>query len=506
MAKILEIKNISKKYGTAYANKGISITIESGKVYSLLGENGAGKSTLMNMLYGLTEPTEGEIFIDGKKVGKFSPKRAIANGIGMVHQHFKLIPTLTVLENIALSVDKSSSFWVKNKEIEKNVLELSARYGFKIDPYKKIADLSVGQQQRVEIIKAIYHDCRVLILDEPTAVLTPSETKELYTIIERFKKEDKSVIFISHKLNEVMYVSDEICVLRSGELVATRIKEETTIPELTALMVGKDVEVNKRVEQATPGETVLKIENLTVNSKKGHIAVNQLSLEVRAGEIYGIAGVDGNGQSELVEVIAGLRKCQDGSIYILGDETTNTSSTEILKKPISHIPADRQHMGIMMDKSLIENLVLYDYRDEKYCNKGFVNWKKAYKHGEDMVAKYNVKTSGLKEEIKYLSGGNQQKAVVARELEKSPRLLLAIHPTRGVDIGAIEFIHEEIVKVRDEGCAVLLVSTELEEVLALSNKIGVIYEGEILGELINENIDIDLIGQYMAGVAEIQKC
>ena len=481
MANMLELRNISKIYGRSYANKNINLSVEAGKVYCLLGENGAGKSTLMNVLYGLTQPDGGEIYIDGKEVSVSSPKDAISYGIGMVHQHFMLIPALTVVENIILAMDEKKGLFVDKKGV---------------------ADLSVGQQQKVEIVKAIYRDCRLLILDEPTAVLTPKETEELYVIIDQFKKENKSVIFISHKLHEVMHVSDIISVLRNGENVATLNKCDTNENELAAHMVGKKVNFVVEKEQAHTGDTVLEISDLKVKGKKGNMAVDGLSLKVRAGEIYGIAGVDGNGQSELIEAIAGLTKSQGGNIRILGQDMTNQTPGKILKQGVSHIPADRQHMGILMQQSLFRNLILYDYNDPKFKKGIFMDWKKESEHAKGMVEKYNVKTPSLSLNIGYLSGGNQQKAVVARELEKEPKLLLAVHPTRGVDIGAIEFIHKEIVKARDKGCAVLLVSTELDEVMALGDRIGVIYEGKILGEMERKDATVDKIGMYMAGMSD----
>lgn len=502
MANMLELKNISKIYGRSYANKDINLSVEAGKVYCLLGENGAGKSTLMNVLYGLTQPDAGEIYIDGKKVSITSPKDAIHHGIGMVHQHFMLVPALTVVENIILVMDGQKGLLIDRKKVAEHVREISEKYGFHIDPYMKVSDLTVGQQQKVEIIKAIYHECRLLILDEPTAVLTPKEIEELYVIIEQFKNENKSVIFISHKLHEVMHVSDVISVLRNGENVAILNKEDTNENELAAHMVGKPVSFVTEKEKAQPGETVLEIDNLKVKGKKGNYTVDGLSLKVRAGEIYGIAGVDGNGQTELIEAITGLCRAEAGSIKILGKDMSNHMPGDILDCGVSHIPEDRQHVGILMQQSLLNNLVLYDYHDPQYHKGAFIDWKKEEEHARQMVEKYNVKTPSLRLNIGYLSGGNQQKAVVARELEKHPKLLLAVHPTRGVDIGAIEFIHKEIVKARDNGCAVLLVSSELDEILDLGDSIGVIYEGKIIGEMEREAATVEKIGMYMAGITE----
>ncbi|MFV0464595.1 MAG: ABC transporter ATP-binding protein [Lachnospiraceae bacterium] len=503
MAKImLELKNITKKYGGLYANREINLSVEEAQVYCLLGENGVGKSTLMNVLYGMTKPDEGAIFIDGKQVEINSPNDAIRYGIGMVHQHFMLVPALTVIENIILATDNRKSVFLDRKKAVKRIREISEQYGFKIDPNLKISELTVGQRQRVEIVKAIYHDCRLLIMDEPTAVLTPNEIQELYKIIQKFKDENKSVIFISHKLQEVMYVSDKISVLRNGENVATLDKSETNEQELAAHMVGKEVcfVVNKKPAEFK--ETVLAVEDLKVPSIKGNVAVKAMNFQVRAGEIYGIAGVDGNGQSELVRAISGLCRAEKGKITILGDDMINHTPGEILSHGVSHIPEDRQQMGILMKDSLLNNLIMHDIiaPASKEKKRRFIDWKAEEALASDMVTKYNVKMPHLKINIENLSGGNQQKAVVARELEKKPKLLLAVHPTRGVDIGAIEFIHKEIVEARDNGCAVLLVSTELDEIMALSDTIGVIYEGQMIGEMDRNDATIEKIGMFMAGV------
>ncbi|MFA9463406.1 MAG: ABC transporter ATP-binding protein [Velocimicrobium sp.] len=502
MAKMLELNKITKSYGGFFANKDITLNINKGEVYCLLGENGAGKSTLMNVIYGLTKPDYGEIKMDGNVINITSPKDAIAYGIGMVHQHFMLIPALSVVENIILAMDDKKRVFIDKKAVAERIGTICGRYGFKIDPYKKVSELTVGQQQKVEIVKAIYHECNLLILDEPTAVLTPIETEELYVIIEQLKTENKSVIFISHKLHEVMKVSDKITVLRNGENVATLNKEETNEDELAAFMVGKPVCFVVEKQAASYGDCVLAVEELCVKGKKGNDIVNHLNLEVRAGEIYGVAGVDGNGQSELIEAITGLTRVESGVVNIRCKDMTNKEPRAVLNCGVSHIPEDRQNVGIFLKKSLMKNLIFYDYNKSEYKRGIFIDWKKEEKHAADIVEKYNIKTPGLYIPIGYLSGGNQQKAVVGRELEKKPNLLLAVHPTRGVDIGAIEFIHKEIIKARDNGCAVLLVSTELDEILALSDTIGVIYEGKILGKMKREDATVEKIGMYMAGVEE----
>lgn len=499
MAPLLELKNISKYFFGFCANHEISMTVEPGKVYGLLGENGAGKSTLMNILYGLEQPDEGTIHIDGKPERISSPKAAISKGIGMVHQHFMLIPTLTVTENVILAMDGNRRLFLDKKSVAKRIGELSKRYHLQIDPHAKVEDLTVGQQQRVEILKAIYKDCRLLILDEPTAVLTPKEIEELCGMICHFKSEQKSIIFITHKLNEVMRVSDSICVLRGGEKVAQISADSTSQQELAALMVGKAVTFRVEKETRTPGKEVLSVRHLAVKHKNGRRAVDDLSLRVREGEIYGIIGVDGNGQPELVQAITALTKIESGSVEILGQDVTRAEPKQVLDCGVSHIPEDRQHMGIAMRRTVADNLLLYNYKNRELKTGIFLDWKKMRRFAEAMVKKYNVKVPNLQMEIRYLSGGNQQKAVVAREMEKEPKLLLAVHPTRGVDIGAIEFIHKQIVEARNRGCAVLLVSTELEEVLSLSDRIGVIYEGKILGEMDQSHVDIEKIGMLMAG-------
>ncbi len=506
MAEILRLEGISKKFGDTYANKDINLRVETGKVYSLLGENGAGKSTLMNILFGLYEADSGKIFVDGKEVKIRSPRDAIRLGIGMVHQHFMLVPALTVVENLVLAANEGSRLLTNARRVAKHIQEISQKYGLQIDPYRKVADLSVGQQQRVEIIKAIYHDCRVLILDEPTAVLTPQETEELYAIIERFQSENKSVIFISHKLNEVMHVSDVISVLRNGEIIATRRKEETDKQELARLMVGAQVKLAVEKAAAPCGEEVLRIENLRVRGRRGNLAVDGLNLVVHAGEIYGVAGVDGNGQREMVEAVTGLSRVEAGSVHILGKDLTNHTPGQVLQCGVAHIPEDRQNVGILMQDSLLKNLVLYDTNKPEYKTHRLIDWKKESAHAQQMIEKYGIKTPGLSTQIKYLSGGNQQKAVVARELEKHPKLLLAVYPTRGVDIGAIAFINREIVKARDAGCAVLLISAELDEIMNLSDRIGVMYGGRIIGEMNQAEATTEKIGMLMAGVQEEQAC
>lgn len=497
----LMLVNIVKIYPGTIANNNVNLKVREGEVHALLGENGAGKSTLMNILYGLTEPNEGDIVFEGTQVHIQSPKDAIATGIGMVHQHFMLIPALTVVENIILGMDDTRKVALDTKGVADRILELSKKYNLAVDPYARISDLTVGQQQRVEIVKALYKECRLLILDEPTAVLTPQEIEQLFLIIRQLKAENKSVIFITHKLGEVMAVCDRITVLRAGETVGTVKTSETNPRELAQMMVGKEVlfEVDKK--DSAQGEVVLDVEHLTVRNKDVP-AVSDLSLRVHAGEIYGIAGVDGNGQSELVRAITALKKKTGGTVTICGRDVTKGSSRDVLDCQVAHIPEDRQNVGVVMGMSIKENMLLHDYKKKEYKKNGLLDWKRIAAHAQELIQKYNIKTPGEEEPITALSGGNQQKVVVARELETHPKLMLAVHPTRGVDVGAIEFIHKQIVAARDEGCAVLLISTELDEILSLSDRIGVIYEGKILGEMAREEAEIGRIGLLMAGHCE----
>lgn len=494
----IEVKDITKRYPGVVACDHISIKFDRGEVHTLLGENGAGKSTLMNVLYGLAKPDEGQILVDGKPVTINSPKDAIACGIGMVHQHFMLIPTLTVLENIVLSADEKDVF-IKEKDLAKKITDIADRYGLAIDPYAKVSTLTVGQQQRVEIIKALYKKCDLLVLDEPTAVLTPQETKELFVAIRNLTAEDKAVIFISHKLNEVMEISKKITILHLGKVVGDVFASETNSKELASMMVGKNISFEIPKGEQKLGDTVLEVDNLHAKNVKGVETVCGLSLKVRAGEIYGIAGVDGNGQSEFIKAVAGLIDKTEGTVKIKGVDVTNETPRNILNHNVAHIPEDRQGMGVCMNMSIKHNIILDTFYSGQFGTGLIMNWKQAQKKAEEVVEIYGVKTNNIENPFSSLSGGNQQKAVVGRELDKNPELLLCVHPTRGVDIGATQYIREQIVKARDRGCAVLLISTELDEILAISDRIGVIYEGEILGEVDRKDANIEHIGLLMAG-------
>ncbi len=497
---LLKLTNINKTFPPSnHANKDICLEVAKGEVLALLGENGAGKSTLMNILYGILQPDNGCIHLNGKECAIKNPKHAIAHGIGMVHQHFMLVKPITVVENIILATDDDHKIMMDTKQVADNVLALSEKYHLQVDPYAKVQDLTVGQQQRVEIIKALYKECDLLVLDEPTAVLTPQETEELFLVIDQLIKSGKSVIFISHKLNEVMRISNRVTVLRGGKVVGTVQTAETDKQQLAELMVGKKVLLQVEKEEKEAGDVVLSVKDLQVKGATGSMAVKGLSLDVRAGEIYGLAGVDGNGQSELIKSIMALLPKVGGTVHICGEDASQYSSRKVLDIGVGHIPEDRHGFGVIMDMSIKQNMMMHIYRQEEFCKHGFMNWNKITDYANRLVEEYDVRPPNSEAVFSSLSGGNQQKVVVARELDKKPSLLIAMHPTRGVDVGSIEFIHKQIVKARDAGQAVLLVSTELEEVMSLSDRIGVVFAGKIMGELDAKTATVEQIGLLMAG-------
>ena len=503
MSNLLEFKNISKTFPpSTYANTDVCLTVQRGEVHALLGENGAGKSTLMNILYGLYQPDCGEIIISDQACKIKSPKDAIAQGIGMVHQHFMLVNPLTVWENIILATDDGAGLTLDETGVSGKILSLSEKYHLQVDPSAIVADLTVGQQQRVEIIKALYKECDLLVLDEPTAVLTPQETEELFVVIEELLRANKSVIFITHKLGEVMRISNRITVLRAGKVVGTVNTCDTNPQQLAEMMVGKKVLLHVEKEAKEPGNLVLDVKDLVVKGPAGRNAVDKLSLQVHAGEIYGIAGVDGNGQSELIKGITALLPKEGGTVSINSEDVSRFSPRRVLEKGVAHIPEDRQGFGVIMELSVKENMVLHTYRKPVISKKGFMNWQKIEEYANRLIKDFDVRPTDGNTPFRSLSGGNQQKVVVARELDKQPDLLIAMHPTRGVDIGSIEFIHKQIVAARDKGQAVLLVSTELEEVMSLSDRIGVIYEGQIVGEMAGADASEERIGMLMAGAKE----
>lgn len=498
--KVIEMKNITKKFGNFTANNSINLTIHKGEVHALLGENGAGKTTLMNVLYGLYQPTSGEIYIEGEKVRVSDPNVAIQKGIGMVHQHFMLVEPFTVAENIILGMEKTKSLGrLDMKKAIKEVAELSKRYGLHVDPNAKIHEISVGMQQRVEILKALYRGADILILDEPTAVLTPQEIKDLIDIIHNLTIEGKSIIIITHKLKEIKLVADYCTIIRRGKHIDTVDVSKTTEDELASKMVGREVSFKVDKEDKKTGNTVLKIEDLVVKDSRGVSAVDGLCLEVKEGEILGIAGVDGNGQSQLIEAITGLREVESGNVYINSKDITNKTPREIIESGVSSIPEDRQKRGLILDFSVAENMILENYNKKPFSKRGILDYSKIKQFALELIEKFDVRPE--REDIKAgaLSGGNQQKVIIAREVTNDPDLLIATQPTRGLDVGAIEYVHKSLVEQRDKNKAVLLVSFELDEVMNVSDRIAVIYEGKIVGVLDAKEADENTLGLMMAG-------
>ncbi len=503
----LEVKHITKRFPGVVANDDVNLTLYKGEILALLGENGAGKSTLMNIIYGLYKPTEGEIYVNGKKAEMHNPKDAIALGIGMVHQHFQLVPVMTVAENIMLgaeSVKKNGLLDIK--KVAREITELSHRYHLDVDPYATVEDLPVGVQQRVEIIKALYREAEILILDEPTAVLTPQEIEGLFEIMKRLQKQGKSIIFISHKLKEVLYISDRIVVLRNGKVVGETTPAEATQEKLAAMMVGREVILTVDKKPARPGDVVLEVKNLRAKSDLGDEALRGVSFQVREGEILGVAGVQGNGQTELVEVITSLKKAEGGQVIINGEDMTNASPRAITQKgQSSHVPEDRHAYGMVATYSVADNLVLNTYNLPPFAKGITVNRPAIIEHAEKLIQEFDVRTPSPHTMAGSLSGGNQQKMVVAREFSRPIKLLIAAQPTRGIDVGSIEFIHNQIVAKRDEGVAVLLVSSELDEIMSLSDRIAVMYKGEIIDIVPREEATRENIGLLMAGVKRGEK-
>ena len=495
----LELRGITKRFPGVVANDRIDFDLRRGEVHALLGENGAGKSTLMNVLYGLYHPDEGEIRIGGEPVKMSSPKDAIAQGIGMVHQHFMLIPVMTVAENIVLGNEPRREGAILDLKAAGNrVRELSERYGLAVDPRARIQNISVGRQQRVEILKALYRDAEILILDEPTAVLTPQEASELFAVLRSLTDEGLSIIFISHKLNEVLSIADRITVLRRGKRVETLPSKDATEEGLAKLMVGREVLLRVDKTAPNPGEPLLRIEDLAVADDRGLEAVRGVSLEVRAGEIVGIAGVDGNGQTELIDAITGLRRVVSGRIQVAGRDMTSADTRTVLDEGVGHIPEDRQARGLVLEFSLAENLALEDYRRPPDSRWGWLFPARLIARARRLLRDFDVRGGGPNSRAAALSGGNQQKVVIAREVGRDPRVLVAAQPTRGLDVGAIEYVHRRLVEVRDQEKAVLLISLELDEILSLSDRILVMYEGRIVGEFGPETPEEEL-GVAMTG-------
>ncbi len=495
----LEMRNISKYFGEVVANDKINLSVERGEIHALLGENGAGKSTIMNVLYGMYDNFDGEIFIEGKKVRIRKPNDAIALGIGMVHQHFMLVPAHTVLENVILGI-RDTKLTLNLRSAARKLKDLAERMDIDIDPNAKVRDLTVGQRQRVEILKALYRDVKILILDEPTAILTPQESDKLFEMMRRLTEENITVIFISHKLIEIMKVCDRCTVLRQGKKVATvNIPEVTDMNELAYLMVNRELEMSLSKEKRVPGDKVLEVNGLNYQDALGVELLTDVGLQVRSGEILGVCGVDGNGQSELVKCITGLESDYQGTIQINGLDCKDLSVKDRLNKGLSHIPEDRHRMAIVEPMSVNENLMLMSVRDPRYSRRGLLNRKWIREHNQKLCQRYNVVTPGIDERISNLSGGNQQKVVVGREMDREPKLLIAVHPARGLDIAATKYIQQKILDARDGGCAVLLVSTEMEEILELSDRILVIHKGCVMATLSQEEASPDKLGVLMAG-------
>ena len=499
---VIEMNHIRKEFPGIVANDDITLQLKKGEIHALLGENGAGKSTLMSVLFGLYQPEAGEIKKDGKVVEIHDPNDATALGIGMVHQHFKLVDVFTVLDNIILGAETTDKLgFLKKKEAREKVIALSERYGLKVDVDAKVEDITVGMQQRVEILKMLYRDNDILIFDEPTAVLTPQEIDELMEIMREFAREGKSILFITHKLNEIMAVSDRVTVLRKGKYIGTVNTQKTNKQELSNMMVGRPVQLEIHKKDAVPGETVLDVRNLTVPSKiHKNDAVRGVSFQVHKGEILCIAGIDGNGQTELIHGLTGLEKASAGKITLCGEDISNASIRKRSQTGMAHIPEDRHKHGLVLGYTLEQNLVLQKYKEPRFQNHGFIRFGEVRKYAEKLIEEYDVRSGqGPITIARSMSGGNQQKAIIARELDRDEPLVVAVQPTRGLDVGAIEHIHAQLVAERDEGKAILLVSLELDEVLGLSDRILVIYEGEIVGELDPKHTTPEELGLYMSG-------
>ena len=497
----IEMLNITKKFPGIIANDNITLQLKKGEIHALLGENGAGKSTLMSVLFGLYQPEEGTIKKDGQVVSIKNPNDANDLGIGMVHQHFKLVEVFSVLDNIILGVEPTKGPFLKKDEARKKVVALSEKYGLKVDPDAMVEDITVGMPQRTEILKMLYRDNEILIFDEPTAVLTPQEIDELMEIMRGLRAEGKSILFITHKLNEIMAVADRCTVLRKGRYIGTVDVAHTTKEELSKMMVGRDVDFVVHKEPAKPGQVVLDVKGLTVASKvHKNNAVKNVSFQARAGEIVCIAGIDGNGQSELVYGLTGIEPIVSGTITLKGQDITNAPIRKRSTSGMSHIPEDRHKYGLVLDYTLEDNMVLQRYFEPEFVHAGFMKRKAIRAYAERLIEQYDVRSGqGPITIARSMSGGNQQKAIVAREIDRNPDLLIAVQPTRGLDVGAIEHIHSQIVAQRDAGKAVLLVSLELDEVMALSDRILVMYEGEIVGELDPKTTTVEEMGLYMSG-------
>ncbi len=507
---VLDAKGITKKFPGVLANDNVNFDLHKGEIHALLGENGAGKSTLMNILYGLYKADAGDVLVDGKPMVLHSPKDAIHHGIGMVHQHFMLIPVFTVTENIMLGAEtdhranpnEAPLVKLDRKEVSQKVRDLSHQYGLEVDPEAIVGDLPVGVQQRVEIVKALYRNANILILDEPTAVLTPQEAEDLFRIMHELTDKGVSIIFITHKLKEVLAVADRITVMRAGRVVGTANPKETNEAKLATLMVGREVILTVQKEPAKPKEDILTVENLHVKDVRGLEAVNGVSFNVRAGEVLGIAGVQGNGQTELAEALTGLRTVESGQFFLDGKDLTGKPPRPITEAGLANIPEDRQRHGLVLGYSVADNMALCDYYQPRFAKGVVIQQNQVDANAQKLIKEYDVRTPSAFVNAGKLSGGNQQKVIVARELSRPVKLVIASQPTRGLDVGSIEYIHKEIIAMRDRGVAVLLVSAELDEILSLSDRIAVMYRGRIVATVDRKDASREQLGLWMAGVHE----
>jgi len=503
MTPILELRGITKRFPGVLANDHIDLTLNQGEIHALLGENGAGKSTLMNVLYGLYKPDEGEILVQGKPVNIAGPSDAIAQGIGMVHQHFMLIPVFTVTENVMLGDESIKNGVVLDRKlVADKVRDLSIKYGLEVNPHQLIGDLSVGMQQRVEIIKLLYRNAHILILDEPTAVLTPQEVDDLFVVLRNLQAQGNSIIFITHKLREVLELADRITVLRLGKVVGSADPKNTNSADLARMMVGRSVILSVDKEPAQPRDVILSVDKLFVKDERQNLMVNEVSFEVRAGEVLGIAGVQGNGQTELAKALTGLRAVESGRISILGQDTTRATPRQISEMKVAHVPEDRQADGLVLNFPVEDNVVLNEYYRPPFAKGLVIDRAAIQKAAEERIKEYDVRTPSIFVNASTLSGGNQQKVIVAREFSRDIKLLIASQPTRGLDVGSIEYIHKRIIEKRDEGAAVLLVSNELDEIMSLSDRIAVMYKGQIIDTVNADETTKEALGLLMAGVHE----
>lgn len=501
MTTVLELRGITKRFPGVLANDHVDISLNEREILALLGENGAGKTTLMNILYGLYQPDEGQILVRGEEVAINSPSDAIARGIGMVHQHFMLVPVMTVTENVMLGIETTKNgIFLDKGQVAKRIREISEQYGLEVDPDAYIKDLPVGTQQRVEIIKVLYRNADILILDEPTAVLTPQEVEGLFQILRALIDSGKSIIFITHKLKEVLAMADRITVLRGGAVAGSAIPSEVTPRQLASLMVGREVSLTVEKEKPQPGEVVLQVNHLYVKDEREHVVVNGITFDVRGGEVLGVAGVQGNGQTELVYALTGLLPVESGDVLLNGESLAHATPRQILEKGVAHVPEDRQKHGLVLPFPIYDNMMLCTYYQPPFSRGVVLQEKAIMDSATELTAQFDVRTPSIKVAVSTLSGGNQQKVIVAREFSRPIKLLIASQPTRGLDVGSIEYIHSRIIEKRDDGVAVLLVSSELDEILALSDRIAVMYKGQIVDVLDADAVNKEYLGLLMAGM------